>query len=358
MEYVYLDTSLLAVPNYAVDQESAQELIDRVVYAAQLTLPDIPITIVIASDAAERLWGINCGPDYEQIAAFIELMEIDEYFTARDLVLQYQTILDRAVKANELPPVEVTEISTFEAVPPLPENLIPQTLRTETERVFSAVAARKKTSNAWNVGSGIQDITGSLFHISVTVVSAIGEMVGSLGDLPVQISEPVRTFAHLNELITHEASERLWVNADNTEELHFALTIGALVLLKEAGMSPELDKLRRFRLGAGFRESLVTCQCLGSARFASTTRTLCAQIISEMCNREIKPFGKPDQEIREFDAAKAWRVHITKSSEALRMMYWETAEYIEFANVGVKKELLIDRGTRSGGTELNLTEYL
>ena len=51
--------------------------------------------------------------------------------------------------------------------------------------------------------------------------------------------------------------------------------------------------------------------------------------------------GKPDQLVRG-DGARAFRVHVTSGKEAIRLMFWKKGNKIEFANVGVKHELLIE----------------
>ena len=55
------------------------------------------------------------------------------------------------------------------------------------------------------------------------------------------------------------------------------------------------------------------------------------------------------------DGARGFRTHITKSHEALRLMYWEPkplvgsyGPIVEFANIGPKHELVIEDGDPAG----------
>jgi hypothetical protein len=54
---------------------------------------------------------------------------------------------------------------------------------------------------------------------------------------------------------------------------------------------------------------------------------------------------KSFNENRSGDKAEAFRVHLSKDHEAFRLMYWARPDgSTEFANIGVKQELLICQG--------------
>jgi hypothetical protein len=93
---------------------------------------------------------------------------------------------------------------------------------------------------------------------------------------------------------------------------------------------------------------------------ASSVRETCARIILRRPKYQVVPFltrpaskkGKWEQ-ARRTDGARAYRTHIAKSHEALRLMYWDLrsisgdrpGSFIEFANVGARSELVILPGT-------------
>jgi hypothetical protein len=358
MESIYLDTALLAVPNYAVDAVTANEIIDRVNYFAQLVLPGVPLRLVIADDLEAVLWGGNFGPDYDQLVAFLQLMEIDHVFTAHDLIRQYQTIMAYAIRPGNKIPIDVLTYSSFKTVPALPSGLFPISLRPETERIFVSVAALQTFENAWNVGSAIQGIGGVSFLTEATVDSASGTRVEELGSLPFQISTSVRVVKHLRDFVANGSAERLWANASTAEELHFAITLGGLSLLTTGGRGSEAGDLRNFSIGPEFRESLELCQCLRQGRFASATLTLCSQIVAGVCSRPIGVFGRPIQQVREFDSAGGYRVHLTSAALGLRLMFRGGRDDIEFSNVGVKGALQIAIGYRGGAVSSNVNQFL
>ncbi|MVA27830.1 hypothetical protein V6582_16850 [Agrobacterium vitis] len=92
MTAIYLDTALLAVPNYAIDDQSGQELIERIIHFSELSQHDVPVEIVISSRAEETLWCANLGPDFHQIEEFLDLMNLKHVYSANDLVQRYQIL--------------------------------------------------------------------------------------------------------------------------------------------------------------------------------------------------------------------------------------------------------------------------
>ena len=282
MEFIYIDTALLAVPNYAVDSATADELIERLSHFANIASLSIPLRLVISYNATALLWGSNCGPDLDNIASFIDLMELNHEFSPRDLFQQYLTIFDHAATADDVKSVEVQEVSSFQTSPALPPGLGPTFLLPETQRIFASVAAQKMLEDGWNVGSAIQGVCGRTYQTSAMANALSGSRSSELGNLPAKIDAKVNAFSHIRELVSRDSAERLWANAKTPEDLHFAITIGALSLLKMAGSAINICALRRFVIGPDFAQSLSACQCFGRGRFANTALALCQQIIAEV----------------------------------------------------------------------------
>ncbi|MDR6190381.1 hypothetical protein QE372_002649 [Agrobacterium pusense] len=341
---IYLDTALLAVPNYAIDAESAQQLIDRVLHFSDVATLDtkFPLRLVVSSTAEETLWGSNCAPDKKEIADFLEIMDVLDFYTPRDLFRSYNSILDRASRSEEICSIEVKSVTDVTIEPEIPDHLSPHGLVGETHRVMSTVAALCARNEAWVVGSSLNAEGPSRHLVSAT----------SLDDgMPVDVTGTVTSIANFRDLIsTHQA---FWEQASSDEELYYAIALGALSLRKANGLNDELEGLKKFRLGPGFSTSLSTHQCCGSGQYSSATRVLLSQIVAQLCNRKIGHFGRPHQEIRSFDGARAYRVQLTKGQLALRLMYWEADGVIEFSNVGVKHELEILVGSVGDYVELD-----
>jgi hypothetical protein len=308
-----------------------------------LVEPEVPICVVLAAEAEDRLWAQNCGPGFDEIDQFVELMSLCHLFSARDLVLLYQALLDRSIRSDIACPIEVQHFSEFQATPTLPPELSPIDLTSETERVLSTLAAINRVDDGWHFGSGLNGPANEL-EVTTTVHQATGPRHDVLAPFPATLVGAVRTLTSARELIAHRVSERVWQHADSPEQLHLAIMLGALDILQRTGAAPDPKALKSFSIGPAFMESLSACQCGHSGRYSGAALDLCAQLVSNTCNRPIGPFGRPAQERRAYDGAAAWRVHLTKGHEGLRLMYWDSGDHIEFANIGVKHELVIVAG--------------
>jgi hypothetical protein len=113
--------------------------------------------------------------------------------------------------------------------------------------------------------------------------------------------------------------------------------------IKELALSGAADAgaAKPFRVGSRF---LDTARTNG---FASRLNVVdsCARILLEIPKKPVKPFRvSEDSETQRTrsDGAKAFRTHLTSDGPGYRLMFWEMADgTIEFANVGPKRELVI-----------------
>ncbi|ULR44046.1 hypothetical protein [Rhizobium sp. K102] len=358
MEYVYLDTALLAVPNYAIDGNSAQELIDRVLHFSDVASApsDIPLRLVISSMTEDTLWSVHHGPERDQIAEFMDLMEISDYYSANDLLRSYNTILDRASRSADLCGVEITAFNNFSVDPQLDQALAPANLANETQRILLNVAVLNQLEGGWSVGSSLSGGTCTLYEVGADVTDATGAQAEMAGELPSRHVGGAYLVPRVDALAG--SAEQVWTRASSDQEIHFAITLGAIALRRAAGLNSELSSLKRFRLGPLLVDSLTEHGCCGGGKFSSATRLLLTQLVAGLCGREVGTFGRPQQKVRNFDGAKASRVHLTEGKLGLRLMFWTVGEDIEFANIGVKKALEIAVGAKDDFIELDLVKVL
>ncbi|MFF2322373.1 hypothetical protein ACFVTJ_15095 [Agrobacterium sp. NPDC058088] len=356
MNKVYIDTALFAVPNYAIDSETGQEIIDRVIHFSELASPGFPLKMIIADDVEAMLWGSNMGPDYDQIDQFLEIMELKQIYSANDLLQRYHLLFQQCDRASELNEVEVCHLQDFVADPVLPD-VSPALLINETCRVFATAAALTSLQQRLHVGSAFFGSQGTDYSIRTTVLAVGGTDTTKLSQPPVEVQAVVSTFTHLRDLISSPAADELWSVARTPYDLHFAITVGALALQKEAGEDIDAAGLTMFAIGSEFFRSLEEVECLGNGRYAGATRELCSQIVAGKCNRQVNPFSLKRQYVRQHDNATAWRTHLTNSGLGLRLMYWQNVNGIEFATVDVKSGERIDVGVVSETVGMDLREY-
>ena len=137
----------------------------------------------------------------------------------------------------------------------------------------------------------------------------------------------------------------LWRSAESADDVVFALLVGALKRGVATGKFHNAADIPLFGVGSEFMDSLARNQAGGAARFASVTYETAVGVICGDSGRAMRVTKRGGSVQRSrADGGLAWRSHITSSHEALRLMYWTAGGCIEFANVGVKNELVIAEG--------------
>ncbi|WP_454746550.1 hypothetical protein [Ciceribacter selenitireducens] len=358
MLHLYLDTALLAVPNYGFgsNPDDVQELIERVTHFSIVLAEGLPLRIVVA-DNVEAVLEIDY-PTPNSIQDFLEAEGLDHVYATNDLFQQYLSLLDRAARPSDIGCFEVYNASAFASVPPLPPGLGPARLLSETERVCSAVAVHSGEPEMWLLGSSMNGTARTTFNIAATVDSASHDPSPRDGALAFSFNRPANLVENFSELADLAFAKELWRSAQSAEELHMAISLGGLALRRLKYPGANWDSLRAFSLGSEFAMSLRQHNCGGTQNFSNTTFDLCAQIIADIGLAKISPMGRPQQKLRASDNARAFRSHITTGNPALRLLLWETAAGLEFANVGPKKELYIETGRQSLTASVDLSALL
>lgn len=356
MNSIYIDTAILAVPNYAIDDVTGQEIINRLIHFSDLTSSDIPVNIIISENAENLLWEKNIGPDYEQIEQFLDIMGLKQIYSAHDLLQRYHLLFSKSIRACKINDIEAQTLSSFQSVPDLP-NISPGLLMEETQRIFTTVAATQSHSQQIRVGSAFYSSSDTDYEVSVILEKAGGVLCPSLHILPRAISAKVTTLTHIRDLVSTLTADQLWISAQTAHDIHFSITLGALALQLQAGETINYTNLKPFAIGSEFIDSLIATDCWQDGRFSSAARDLCSQIVANKCNKNINPFSLKGQYIRDFDNAKAYRTHLTESGLALRLMHWEHAKGIEFSVIDAKSKERIEYGSTQPAACLDLREY-
>ena len=354
---VGLDTAVLAVPNYGLSAEDANRIIDRTFHFSEAVASGLHVQMLLSDAADATLWECGCGPDFGTIQDFLEMMELSHVYSTNDVMMAYQTLLDRAHRARPAEKLEVRAFEEFVTVPPLSADLGPVPLRLETERVLATAACTEALGVSTFLVSGWSGEPYESVEVQVRILDVdMGESWPEL-QLPVDVEAKISLLGSPKEIISTRTATRAWESAANLADLHFSVAIRALTILRDAG-AMETAHVGSFAIGPHFLASLERTQCARSGRIAASALDLCAQIVAGRCNRYIGPMGRPKQVVRAFDGALGWRVHLTDAHEGLRMMYWESSDGLEFANVGPKWELVIQEGKAGAAVSTSLSSLL
>jgi hypothetical protein len=143
----------------------------------------------------------------------------------------------------------------------------------------------------------------------------------------------------------------LWNMASSGVILHLAIAAKAVEIESSAGTATKLAAVPRFSIGSEFWHSARINNAGSNGTHAGTVLDTCARLIIGAPKSKISEFrGSP----RARDGAIAYRTHITKRHEALRLMFWKTPnDVIELANIGVKAEELILEGDAHGAVSFS-----
>jgi hypothetical protein len=170
-----------------------------------------------------------------------------------------------------------------------------------------------------------------------------GELTHSIPEVepppPVTLHNFVPVFASYTEFLSKFDASDAYRKAQTQLQIIDAFTLGAASIAKQHGK----NGLRPCTYGDQFFTSLDEHQCAPGQRFSNTTFEVICHVIAGVEKYAHKPMysdlDKKEQLIR--DGKLAWRTHITKGNQALRLMYWTEGGNIIFANVGNKNALEI-----------------
>jgi hypothetical protein len=185
------------------------------------------------------------------------------------------------------------------------------------------------------VRADISDVTSIMSPSSTT------EIQGFEGH--VRLAASVENF--VDELPPHV----VWRQAEDEIGIALAIRLAAERIRRSGGCRDPRRNCAQFCIGSSFWSSLKRWEAAGDGRHASTTLDSCARLVArmpkyapnELLKRTASRAGK-EPVLRNADKAKAWRTHITKEHEAMRLMFWKRSDdMIELANIGGKFELEI-----------------
>src|SRR6185295_7088541 len=228
MENIWLDTALLAIPNYAVSEKSARDLFDRVTHYADLTRSRSSLQVFVSNHAEEDLWTNNCGPDLPEIEFFLELMNLTHVYSAKDLLMSYQTVLARAKRDSSNTAIEVRTLQYFHCDPAIPADYGPAALVQLTKQSFATVVGLLKVSEQWNLGSAIGATSIQVFNVRVVVEAATGRGVDQIGHLPQGLINDVRSLRKCGDLVSTAQASRIWAFATSPDDLALAIALHAI----------------------------------------------------------------------------------------------------------------------------------
>jgi hypothetical protein len=159
----------------------------------------------------------------------------------------------------------------------------------------------------------------------------------------------ILTESSVDSFLNAQSPRTLWQFAENEGEFELAIRLAAREIRRQSGCPDPSRNCEAFSLGASFVGSLDAWEATGAEKNSAVVLDTCARIVARMPKNELVKFFRPtgaknkvEDVVRAHDSAEAWRTHVTKHQEALRLMFWRCRTgLVEFANVGAKDDLEI-----------------
>jgi hypothetical protein len=348
MLVVAFDPALLAIPNSAESEEEVEQLLDRLLEWSRATVGEKVATFARLTDVVDLLVLANCYPSGDNIRALLSLFNLNHIFSHADIRTAINGIIQRSVSLSQALGVEIVDCGSCRMVTAYDIKHSDEKLRDGFIRTIGSIAiANSFSPNPHPVSRMVPGVLSDIGTATAwyTCDSILGEFPGHPISLPVTLYGVAEFVTTYDELLSSLDARELWKVAMDDSDIRMSIIIEALRLARQSDPSVEISSLPVFHLGPDFVPSLGTSAAAGEGPFGDLIRRCCARVLLDLSNPPPQPFRTSADSLEQktrLDGAKAWRVHITKSHEALRLMYWRRPKVgIEFANVGSKSELWI-----------------
>lgn len=338
-----LDASMFAIPNLAVSEQEAEQIIFKVQDIQEWMDNEYPVHFRTHFDFDGCLESLY--PDYASIQAFLEMNGLSEVYSTRDIFRVYHSIIERVGRCGDDSIGEPLEVIDASIEPDICKGISPVALRNSFQKTIAACLFRRNMGVPSYViapnGAAEPSVPTVNFECSGAIQAGKNSLIASSS-----IEGEVTVFSGLFSLFSSGVAYDVWQHATCAQGIYSAIWIGALE--EHLKNDESISAFNRgVSVGSGFYSSLRDNQCDGSGEFSSVTLKSCIYCLQYPNVISHKKFQGERPRAR--DGAEAFRSHITKGNPALRLLTWEKGgSQVEFANVGPKKELCILRGDPSG----------
>jgi len=163
---------------------------------------------------------------------------------------------------------------------------------------------------------------------------------------PVLISEEISIFHEYKLFLSVIGHEFFLAHAHSEYDLKLSLYAGLLKLKAQAGLPFESIELDSFSLGPDFVNSLKRNQSYVGGTYTNVVFDTVTSLLAGTPKNTVSPFrissNSTTQRLSSDKSMRAFRMHITSSGVALRLLFWKrTDDSILLANIGPKNECMI-----------------
>jgi hypothetical protein len=348
-----MEPALLAVPPIANSDDEVEAIIDQLINWSKCVLSGGIPKILQMGETIDVLGASNCWPSGPNVQALLELYSLTGTYSVSEVSRLINTIIERAPRVEDELRFEVKGCTAKSGVPP--------TLYQSNELKQAGLNAFSTISSGF-----LPNVTfiAPACDIGADIAcfkAEVDTFVASPGFPPFILQAPFSVFGKIlaayrpTAMLEKADSNSVWDTANRGIDVHFAIVLKMIEIKQSGGNRIAPIDLPFFVIGSEFFGSICANQCGPQSRYGHLLLETCARIVLGAPKNSIDPFMKgarsesDEQWCRDRDRALAFRTHLTKSHEALRLVLWRTqAGVFEFANVAVHNDLTLCQGSGHG----------
>jgi hypothetical protein len=335
-----LEPAVLAIPALSKDENLIAKSIETIIQLSD-ALRGTDFNICLLSDAARYLAEADLYPVADSIRESLANCGLSHVYTTEDIRRSIQNILQRATHLESVSGVEFLIPESMEATPNIFSTRVPPVIKESLEITLAHVALITQLIGNSNAKILLaESCPNNEIQLSGKITNIAPNFRGQdkLENLFCSISLTDSVISFSGSL----SGDELWPIAENEAEISVAISLKARAIRRESGCPNPKANCEKFAIGRSFWVTMHECQSTPSQRYGLATFESLARLVAKSPTELPKKLFKLSDTGRRIDVirndrASGWRLHVTKSGEGIRLMFWRLIdESIEFANVGPK----------------------
>lgn len=339
--------SLCAIPTIVSSRSEVIELVTSISRLSERVRLSNDVMFFGMDDVAEILAASGLFPVSQGIARLLAESGLEHVYTVNDVRRAINTLIERPR------PISSLSLTTF--LIPTGISIVPEPVAEPSSLLDAFALLLSHIAIAFERNGCVGELSAIVTAIPPVSPTVDFKAKLELIDPPLKkennscqtldVAIEVKRITDVPQLLGSLDPTTLWQTASEPVEFQLAIRLLSERLAIETGT--DLASYREFRLGPHFISSLLQWHGSGTNFYSANVLETCARIIANVPKNDLNEMtsksitGKDKPKVRG-DGAKAFRTHISKGGEAIRLMYWLLRDgSIEFANIGSKGELEI-----------------
>ncbi|MFQ2313633.1 hypothetical protein [Aeromonas dhakensis] len=322
------------------ENDALRKAIKDIIKINKMVRHDHKLDILTEDDAIQKLIDVDLYPSEPIFKENLIKNGLSDEFSSHDIVTMIHSIIERSEKISEYTDIFDVDYKTVETTPPIDEENLKVNLDGFIHGlVFISVLNDILGLNLYLISN--QYHSNSEVNLKSDQIIYYRENCETIN----LYNKNISLLPSINNFLLTIGSEIIWNTVSNNNSLYLSIYTRILELQIEVGDDSQEFDFESFSIGDNFISSLEQHQCAPGQRFGTACFETMARVIFGMPKYEVKPFREnisANSPIRTRGTDKAYRTHVTKGAEGIRLMLWQSQNgTYELANVGNKFQLII-----------------